>query len=434
MTEQMLVGLVGCIAVLVLMLMRVPIAVCLGSVAVAGFAYLVGPGPALGILMDSPIRTVTNFNFSVIPMFVLMGSIVSVSGMSRELFRAANAWAGHLPGGIAIATIFACGGFAAISGSSIAAAATMTKVALPEMRRAGYNPGLSAGVVAAGGTLDIMIPPSVIFVLYSILTDTDLVALFIAGIIPGLIAIALYCMVIFILYRFKPEWLPRGQRHDRKERWESLIDVWATILLFLVVIGGIFGGFVTITEAAGLGVFGAWAIGVARGRLPWARTVESLVDALRTSAAIFFIVIGAFLFQYFLAVTQVTQLLADTLVGLPFGPLGVVIGILAFYIIAGMVVDELAMILLTVPIFFPIVTGLGFDPVWFGILVVVTIQIGLICPPVGIIVFIMNNMVPDIGLVNIYKGALPFVVADIVWLALLVAFPSLSLWLVQMMG
>jgi C4-dicarboxylate transporter, DctM subunit len=434
MTEQTLVAIVGCVAVLVLMLIRVPIAVCLGSVAVGGFAYLVGLGPALGILIDSPIRTVTNFNFSVIPMFVLMGSLVTASGMSRELFRAANAWAGHLPGGIAIATIFACGGFAAISGSSIAAAATMTRVALPEMRRAGYNAGLSAGVVAAGGTLDIMIPPSVIFILYSILTDTDLVALFIAGIVPGLIAIALYCVVIFILYRFKPDWLPRGRRSDRKERWESLIDVWATILLFLVVIGGIFGGFVTITEAAGLGVFGALVIGVARGRLPWASIVDSLVEALRTSAAIFFIVIAAFLFQYFLAVTQMTQLLADFFVSLPVGPLGVVILILAFYIIAGMVVDELAMILLTVPIFFPIVTGLGFDPVWFGILVVVTIQIGLICPPVGIIVFIMHNMVPDIGLVNIYKGALPFVVADLVWLALLVAFPSLSLFLVKLMG
>ena len=214
MSEQTLVAIVGCVAVLVLMLIRVPIAVSLGSVAVAGFAYLVGPGPALGILIDSPIRTVTNFNFSVIPMFILMGAVVSASGMSRELFRAANAWLGHLPGGMAIATIFACGGFAAISGSSIAAAATMTQVALPEMRRAGYNPGLSAGVVAAGGTLDIMIPPSVMFVLYSILTDTDLVALFIAGIIPGLIAIVLYCITILILYWAKPEWLPRGQRSD----------------------------------------------------------------------------------------------------------------------------------------------------------------------------------------------------------------------------
>jgi len=420
--------------VLVLMLIRVPIAVSLGSVAVAGFAYLVGLGPALGILIDSPIRTVTNFNFSVIPMFVLMGALVGASGMSRELFRAANAWAGHLPGGLAIATIFACGGFAAISGSSIAAAATMTQVALPEMRRAGYNPGLSAGVVAAGGTLDIMIPPSVILVLYSIITDTDLVALFIAGIVPGLIAIVLYCTAIFILYWAKPEWLPRGQRSDRKERWESLRDVWATVLLFLIVIGGILFGFVTITEAAGLGVFGALAIGIARGRLRWSTIVECLVEALRTSAAIFFIVIAAFLFQYFLAVTQISQRLADLLVGLPIGPLGIVIAILAFYIIAGMFVDELAMILLTIPIVFPIVTGLGFDPVWFGILVVVTIQIGLICPPVGMIVFIMNNMVPDIGLVNIYKGALPFVIADLVWLALLVAFPAISLILVRLLA
>jgi C4-dicarboxylate transporter, DctM subunit len=416
------------------MLIRVPIAVSLGTVSVAGFAYLAGFGPALGIMVDSPIRTVTNFNFSVIPMFILMGSVVSASGMSRELFRAANAWLGHLPGGMAIATIFASGGFAAISGSSIAAAATMTRVALPEMRAAGYNPGLSAGVVAAGGTLDIMIPPSVIFVLYSILTDTDLVALFIAGIIPGLIAMVLYCLVILALYWAKPEWLPRGQRSDWRERWLSLKDVWATLLLFLVVIGGIFGGFVTVTEAAGLGVFGAVVIGIARGRLPWPKIVDSLVEALRTSAAIFFIVIAAFLFQYFLAVTQMTQQLADVLVHLPVGPLGIVISILAFYIVAGMFVDELAMMLLTVPIVFPIVTGLGFDPVWFGILVVVTIQIGLICPPVGIICFIMNNMVPDIGLMNIYKGAMPFVVADLIWLALLVAFPSLSLFLPKLMG
>jgi tripartite ATP-independent transporter DctM subunit len=434
MSEQVIVAVSGCVAVLVLMLIRVPIAVSLGAVALVGFGWLAGPGPALGILIDSPIRTVTNFNFSVIPMFILMGTIVSVSGMSKELFRAANAWLGHFPGGMAIATIFACGGFAAISGSSIAAAATMTQVALPEMRRAGYNAGLSAGIVAAGGTLDIMIPPSVIFVLYAILTDTDLVALFIAGIIPGLIAVVLYCGVVLLLYWAKPEWLPRGQRSDWRERWESLRDVWATLLLFLVVIGGIFGGFVTVTEAAGLGVFGATVIGIARGRLPWARIVESLVEALRTSAAIFFIVIAAFLFQYFLAVTQMSQLLADALVHLPVGPLGIVITILAFYIVAGMVVDELAMMLLTIPIVFPIVTGLGFDPVWFGILVVVTIQIGLICPPVGIICFIMNNMVPDIGLINIYKGAMPFVLADLVWLALLVAFPSLSLLLPKLMG
>ena len=434
MSEQTLVATVGCVAVLVLMLIRVPIAVSLGAVAVAGFAYLVGPGPALGILIDSPIRTVTNFNFSVIPMFILMGAFVSTSGMSRELFRAANAWLGHLPGGAAIATIFACGGFAAINGSSIASAATMTQVALPEMRRVGYDPGLSAGVVAAGGTLGIMIPPSVMFILYSILTDTNLAALFIAGILPGLIAIVLYCITVLILYRARKKWMPLTQRADWHERWRSLRDVWATLLLLGLVVGGIYGGFVTITEAAGLGAFGALAIGVARRRLSWHEIVDSLVEALRTSAAIFFIVIAAFLFQYFLAVTQMSQLLSGFLTSLPVGPLGIVIVILAFYIVVGMFVDELAVILLTIPIVFPIVTGLGFDPVWFGVLVVVTVQIGLIAPPVGIICFIMNNMVPDIGLVNIYKGAMPFVLADLVWLALLVAFPSLSLLLPRLMS
>ena len=434
MDEQTLVAIVGCVAVLVLMLIRVPIAVSLGAVAVAGFAYLVGLQPALGILIDSPIRTVTNYNFSVVPMFILMGALVSASGMSRELFRAANAWAGHLPGGMAIATIFACGGFAAINGSSIASAATMTQVALPEMRRAGYDPGLSAGVVAAGGTLGIMIPPSVMFILYAILTETDVASLFIAGIFPGLIAIALYCVTVLILYRVKKEWLPRGQRFDRRERLESLRDVWATLLLFALVMGGIYGGFVTITEAAGLGAFGALVIGIARGRLSWSATVDCLVEALRTSAAIFFILIAAFLFQYFLAVSQLSQLLGEFLTSLPVGPLGVVIVILAFYIVVGMFVDELAIILLTIPIVFPIVVGLGFDPIWFGVLVVVTVQIGLIAPPVGIICFIMNNMVPDIGLVNIYKGAMPFVIADLFWLALLLAFPPISLFLVKLMG
>jgi tripartite ATP-independent transporter DctM subunit len=434
MSEQTVVALLGCAAVLVLMLIRVPIAVSLGSVAVAGFAYLVGPGPALGILIDSPIRTVTNFNFSVIPMFILMGALVSASGMSRELFRAANARVGHLPGGTAIATILACGGFAAINGSSVASAATMTQVALPEMRRIGYDAGLSAGVVAAGGTLGIMIPPSVMFILYSILTDTNLTSLFIAGILPGLIAIGLYCITVLILHRVRKEWMPPAARADRRERWESFRDVWATLVLFGLVIGGIYGGFVTITEAAGLGAFGSLLLGVARRRLSWQAIVASLVEALRTSAAIFFILIAAFLFQYFLAVTQMSQLLSDLLTSLPIGPTGIVIVILAFYIIVGMFVDELAIILLTIPIVFPIVTGLGFDPVWFGVLVVVTVQIGLIAPPVGIICFIMNNMVPDIGLVRIYKGALPFVAADIVWLALLVAFPSISLFLPRLMG
>jgi len=434
MSEPTLVAAIGCTAVIVLMLMRVPIAVCLGAVAVAGFAWLAGPAPALGILIDSPIRTVTNFNFSVIPMFVLMGSLVSASGMSRELFRAANAWVGHLPGGMAMGTVLACGGFAAINGSSVASAATMTTVALPEMRRAGYHPGFAAGVIASGGTLGIMIPPSVMFILYAIITEQDIASLFIAGVFPGLLAIVLYCSTVQVIYRFKPEWMPRGVRADRSERLASLRDVWATILLFGLVVGGIYGGFVTIIEAAALGVLGALLIGVARGRLPWPVIVASLVDALRTSAAIFFILIAAFLFQYFLAVTQTSQLLAEFLTSLPLGPTGVMIVILVFYILAGMFVDGLAVVLLTIPIIYPVVVDLGYDPIWFGVIVVTTVEVGLISPPIGIICFVMNNMVPDIGLTNIFKGVLPFIMADFVRLALLMIFPGIALYLVYSMG
>lgn len=435
MEERTLVAIIGCVMVLVLMVIRVPIAVCLGAVGVGGFAWMVGWEPAVGLLVDSPFRTVTNFNFSVIPMFVLMGTLVSVTGMSRELFRAAHAWIGHLPGGMAIATILACGGFAAINGSSVATAATMTQVALPEMRRVGYNPGISAGVIATAGTLGIMIPPSVMFILYSILTDTDVIRLFIAGVVPGLLGILLYSIAAWAVCWYKPEWMPRAPKASWAERWQSLRDVWAVLLLFMMVLGGMYGGFVTVTEAAGLGVLGAFIIGVARRRLTWSMMVEAMVDSLRTSAAIFFILIGAFLFQYFLAVTQASQQLAEWVGSLPLSPIGIVIVIMAFYIIAGMFIDELAIILLTIPILFPVVTKqLGLDPYWFGVLVVTTVEIGLYAPPVGMICFIMNKMVPDIGLVNIYKGCMPFLAADLTRLGLIIAFPGIALWLVSTMG
>jgi C4-dicarboxylate transporter, DctM subunit len=434
MNEQTLVAIIGCAAVLVLMFMRVPIAVVLGSVAVIGFGYLVDFEAALGILVDSPIRTLTNFNFSVIPMFILMGTLVSASGMSRELFRAANAWIGHLPGGMAMATVLACGGFAAINGSSVASAAAMTTVALPEMRRIGYEPGFSAGVIAAGGTLGILIPPSVMFILYAILTENDVATLFIAGVLPGIITIALYCTVIQLVYRLRPQLMPRAGRADRKERWDSLKDVWATVLLFVLVIGGIYGGVVTVTEAAGLGVIGALGIGLARGRLPWRVIVNCLIESLRTSSTIFFILMSAFLFQYFLAVTQASQLLSEFLSSLPVSPVGLIVLIMLFYILAGMFVDGLAVILLTIPIFYPVVIHLGFDPIWFGVLIVMTVEIGLISPPVGMICFIMNNMVSDIGLMNIFKGVMPFIAADIVRLSLITFIPPLALILPRTMG
>jgi len=433
MAENTVVAIVGCSAVILLTLMRVPIAIALGSVAVLGFAYIVGPEPALGILVHSPIRTVTDFNFSVIPMFILMGSLVSATGMSRELFRAATAWVGHLRGGVAMGTVIACGGFAAINGSSVAAAATMTQVALPEMRRIGYNPGFAAGVIAAGGTIGIMIPPSVMFILYGILTEQNVGELFIAGILPGILGVGLYCITIQLVYRAKREWMPSGARADRKERLDSLKDVWATLVLFGLVIGGIYGGFVTIVEAAGLGVVGALVIGIARRRLDWGSFANCLVESLRTSASIFFILISAFLFQYFLAVTQTSQLLAEFLSNLPISATGVMLLIIGFYILAGMFVDGLSVVLLTVPIIFPVVVELGFDPIWFGVIIVTTVEIGLISPPIGIICFIINNMSPDIGLSNIFKGVLPFIGSDVVRLALLMFFPQIALILVQTM-
>jgi C4-dicarboxylate transporter, DctM subunit len=433
MDEGTLVAIVGFIAVIALMLIRVPIGTCLGIVSIVGFGYMTAPWPALSLLIHSPIRTVTNFEFSVIPMFILMGALVSASGMSRELFRAAKAWLGHFPGGMAMATVFACGGFAAINGSSIATAATMITVALPELRSSGYNPGISAGVIAAGGTLGIMIPPSVLFVIYAILTDLDVGSLFIAGILPGLLAIVLYCITIQIICFYRPALLPAGKKADWHERITSMRDVWATLLLFFTVIGGIYAGFVTVVEAAGLGVIGALLIGLARRKLSWPAIVEALVESLRTSASVFMIAIGAFLFQYFLAITQASQLVADFLTHLDLPPMGIMILILVAYLLAMSFIDELAIVLLTVPIIFPIVVQLGFDPIWFGVIIVMTVTIGLVAPPVGIICFIINNMVKDITLMEIYKGVMPFVCADIIRLALLVAFPAISLVLVQAM-
>jgi C4-dicarboxylate transporter, DctM subunit len=429
MEERTLVAVVGFAVMLVLMLMRVPVAVCLGMVAIGGFGYLINFDAALGLLIHSPMRTVTDFGFSVIPMFILMGGLVSASGMSRELFRAANAWMGHYPGGLAMATIFACGGFSAINGSSIATAVTMTQVALPEMRKAKYDPGMALGLIAAGGTLGPMIPPSVLFVIFAILTEVDIASLFIAGVIPGVLAIVLYCVTVQIICLYKPSLMPRGARSDWHERIDSLRDLWPTFLLFVLVIGGIYGGFTTVVEAASLGVAGALVIGIARKRLPWKAIVDCLVESLRTSATIFFIAISAFLFQYFLAVTQTSQSLAAWMTSMDVEPITIMIFIVIGYLLAGTFVDELATLLLTVPVLFPVILKLGFDPLYFGVLVVLTTTIGLYAPPVGIICFILQGIVRDVSLMQIYKGTLPMVTADLFRLALLVAFPALSYWL-----
>jgi C4-dicarboxylate transporter DctM subunit len=432
--DRDLVALLGFVLMFVLMALRVPIGVAMGLSGILGFAVLSGLGPALKLLGQVPLSVLSDYNLSIIPMFILMGAFSAGAGMSRELFAAGIAWLGHRRGGLALATITACGGFAAINGSSVATAATMTQVALPEMRKAGYAPGLSAGLIAAGGTLGIMIPPSVIFVLYGIMTETDITQLFFAGAVPGVLAMLFYTLVIVFLGWRHPGTMPRGPRYGWSERFATLKNLWATLTLFLVVLGGMYLGVFTATEAAGVGAIGALGIGLARGQLKVRQIKETLVSSLRVSAAILTIVLGAYLFGYFLTITQFTQNSIEFLVHLPVGAYGVLALVMVGYLILGAVMDELAMILLTVPIVFPAMMQLGFDPVWFGVIIVMAVTFGMICPPVGMNVFVINSIATDIPLTHIYRGTFPFIAVDIVRLVLLCAFPMLSLWLPRTLG
>lgn len=427
--DRDLVALLGFVGMFALMAVRVPIGIAMGIAGVGGFALLSGTTPALNLLANVPLSVLTDYNLIVIPMFILMGAFASHSGMSTELFKAGRAWLGHRRGGLALASIAACGGFSAINGSSVATAATMTQVALPEMRRAGYHPGFSAGLIAAGGTLGIMIPPSVIMVLYGIMTETDITKLFAAGIVPGIMAIGFYCLVVAIVARLRPDTMPRGERLGWGERFASLRPLWAVVVLFVFVLGGIYGGLFTVQEGAGVGAIGTLAIGMLRGRLGWKQIKAALIGALRVSSAIMMIVVGAYLFGYFLTITQFTQNAVEFLVHLPVGPYGVLALIMVGYLILGAVMDELAMILLTVPIVFPAMMQLGFDPVWFGVIVVMAVTFGMICPPVGMNVFVINSIARDVPLGAIYKGTMPFIAVDVVRLLILCAFPALSLWL-----
>lgn len=430
MSESDLVAIVGFVALFGLMAIRVPVGIAMGIVGIAGFAMITGWGPALNQLAISPLRTITDYNTSLIPMFILMGVFATRSGISSELFGAGRAWLGHLRGGLALATIAACSGFAAISGSSVATAATMSKVALPEMRKAGYPDTLATGVIAGGGTLGILIPPSMVLAIYAYITEQDVGQLFIAGVIPGLIAVFMYMAVVMIMARDAAP----GAKIGIAERLRALRGIWAVILLFVAIIGGIYMGVVTPTEAAAAGAFLTWVIGALRGRLGWRETRASLVEALRTAVAIYTILIGAMLFSYFLAVTQTPQKITAWLTGLDLGAYPTLALILLFFLAMGCILDAMAMIILLVPIVFPVVTQLGFDPIWFGIIVVMTVELGLITPPIGMNVFVINAVIRDAKLTTIFRGVMPFVAADIVRLIVLVALPALTLWLPRTMG
>jgi tripartite ATP-independent transporter DctM subunit len=427
------VALLGFVALFTMMFLRVPVGIAMGVVGITGFGYLNGFTPAMRLLAQSPIRTVTDANFAVIPLFLLMGAFASTSGMSRELFRAANTFLGHLRGGLGIATIAACGGFAAICGSSVATAATFSSVAYPEMRRYGYPQSFATGVIAAGGTLGIMIPPSTVLAVYGLITQQDIGKLFIAGVIPGILAVSMYMATITLIGLARPSFLPEGHRSSWSARLAALRDVWAVSLLFLFVIAGLYGGLFTATEAAGMGAGGAFLIAVFRRKLSREDFWRGLVESVRTTASVFTILIGALLFGYFLTITQTPQKVTEFLTGLGLGPYGVLIIILLIYLVLGCVMDAMAMIILTIPIVFPVITALGFDPIWFGVIIVMTVELGLIHPPVGMNVFVIKSVVKDVDISTIFLGVLPFVVTDLIRLSILVAFPILATWLPSLM-
>ncbi len=431
----MTIAVVALLLMMLLALVRIPIAFSMGIVGFLGVAYLRdwNFAPAIAMAQTKLYETGRNYTLSVIPLFILMGNLVTRAGMSQELFRAANAFVGHLRGGLAMATVVACAGFGAICGSSVATAATMAKVAYPAMRKIGYNDELSTGAIAAGGTLGILIPPSTIMVIYGIMTETNIGKLFAAGVLPGILAVLLLCLAVqFICWR-DPAAGPRGEKTNWLERWQAFKGVWGVVLLFAIVMGGIYGGVFTAMEGAGIGAFGALIFALGRRALTWPTFFQSLVESARTTAMLFTILIGALMFAEFINYTSMPQDLKTWVLSLGLSPLWVIAAICAIYVLLGTAMEELSMILLTVPIFFPLVTALGFDPIWFGILIVVVVEIGLISPPVGMNLFVLNSLLPHVPTERIFRGVLPFMVADVVRLCVLIAFPIISLYLPSLM-
>jgi tripartite ATP-independent transporter DctM subunit len=427
-------ALIGFIAIFVLALLRLPLSFSMGLVGVVGIGFTRGWEPALASTAQVVYETGFAYTLSVIPLFILMGNFVARAGLAHELFAAAEAFVGHFRGGLAHATVAACAGFGAICGSSIATAATMGKVAYPSMKKLGYSDTLSTGVIAAGGTLGIMIPPSTIMVIYGIITETNIGKLFAAGVIPGILtALLMMASIAYMTYK-DPEHAPAGKRSTWPERWAALRGIWGVALLVVVVLGGIYGGLFTATEGAGFGAAGAFLFALARGRLTWAILTQVLVESARTTAMLFTLLIAATIFANFVNFTSMPGDLKEWITHLGLSPVMLITAMMLVYIVLGTVMEELTMVLLTIPLFFPIVTSLGYDPVWFGVLIVMIVQIGLISPPVGMNMFVLNALLPNVGLAKIYKGCWPFVLVMALVLGLLIAFPQLSLWLPSLMN
>ena len=431
----MIEGLIGLTLMMAIAFLRVPISFAMAVVGICGYAYMRDWNWTVAFAMTQTklYETGRNYTLSVVPLFILMGNFVTRAGMSQELFRAAYAFIGHLRGGLAMATIWASAGFGGICGSSIATTATFAKVAYPSMKRFGYSDRLAAGVVAGGGTLGIMIPPSTIMVIYGVFTETNIAKLFAAGILPGILGAILLCGAVQYMTWRDPASGPPGERSSWSERLLALKDVWAVAMLFLFVMGGIYGGLFTATEGAGMGAFGALLFALWRRALGWQTLYAALLESARTTAMLFMILIGALMFAEFINITSMPADMKAFVTRFEVNPIVVVLAIAAIYVVLGTAMEELSMVLLTMPVFFPVIVHLGFDPIWFGIIIVCVVEIGLISPPVGMNMFVLKTLLPEVSTGTVFSGVLPFMWADVLRLAILITVPWLSLWLPSLM-
>ncbi|MBI1218618.1 MAG: TRAP transporter large permease subunit [Rhodobacteraceae bacterium] len=427
-------AIIGLACLFALLLLGVPIGISMGAVGFVGFAAVVALKPAAAMLGQTTYETALNGNLALLPMFVLMGNLVSQSRLASDMYDASNALLGRFRGGLAMATIGACAMFSAVCGSSLATAATMSRVAVPAMRRFNYADSLAAGSVAAGGTLGMLIPPSVVMVLYGIMTQNSIGKLFIAGVLPGLVGVVFYLGAVRWAVWRRPESGPAAEPMSAAERWRAFRGASGVLILLAVVIGGIYSGVFTPSEAAGIGAFTAFLLALAKRSLTWKITFRVFVETAQTTATLFLVLIGATLFANFMDVAGLPSELKAFLLGLGLRPFFLLIAILLVYLVLGCFLESISMILLTLPIFYPIVMSLGYDPIWFGVLLIVVTEISMITPPIGMNVFVLNVVLPDVPLQTIFRGLVPFICADVLRLSLLIGVPWIITVLPSMMG
>jgi len=424
-----LIGLIGIAVMFLLLLLGVPIAFSMALTGAVGIWILEGPGPALAHTLLIPWDEGRSFVFVTIPLFVLMGQLVFHTGLASDLYDGVRTWIGKIPGGMAITSVVACGAFGAVTGSSIATVATMGAIVMPEMRRYKYHPRLATGALAASGTLGILIPPSLIFIFYGVMTETSIGALFIAGIMPGILTAVMFSAIILVRCMITPSLGPPGPGSTWKERWTSTIGLMPILGLFLLVIGGIYGGIFTPTEAAGVGCAGVLVTAAFRRRLSGSAMSKALEETALISAMIFAIIIGGYLVARFLAITGITEDLVSILVGMELGRVSFLLLLVLLYLVLGAMLDVFGMLVLTIPFLMPVVSELGISPIWFGVFAVVMAELALVTPPVGANVFVMRRTAPEVPMGEIFMGVLPFVIGELVVIALLIAFPEIALWL-----